>query len=533
MTQHSLPAPHVLAERSKDTVLLKRPIVAHMHWEGGGVLCLGPISIAAHIEEKIETPLALAVPVIEAVSGSSITAVGIAMRDPENPEKPLNTCRDVAKRFEKGCPVVMPPRPNRLTKLFAASAINMVNRIINPEKIKADGIFIRSINQHCDMLMATVPSDKIQLVQNLRKKATELWLNRNDAAHALKLCAKLSTEEISDGKKIRTYFPTEETIALSEKISSLVSRRSTSKNHRLTTAFLHAAVIGMDKIKQWKLHNEDKLYDPEVRKRVFRESVGDVKLSDLINTIYIPSFDVRQQNSISMRARKHDPFDLRPDASQSIKPYDMKAWDACMASSAALLAYPPHITEAGTITIDKATLHTPNFSVINTYQHKPDGTDVVSITLGTGHHDTDDISDDELFKFYMDHSEIGNTHLFEEAKAYNRSSSDMALDCLIGAENRFVISPRLSCHTEEEYMAAPSQDISDASPENIAKIKHLYAKLIESEEKTINHICQMLADNLYLIGRMDKEKFDRVTARLGVKNEQGMKPPCSFEPKPV
>ncbi len=533
MTQHSLPAPDILAERSKDTVLLKRPIVAHMYWEGGGVLCIGPISIATHIEEKIETPLALAVPVIEAASGSSITAVGIAMRDPKNPERPLHTCRDILDRFEKDCPVVMPPKPNRLTKLFAASAITMINRIINPEKIKADGIFIRSINQHCDILMASIPREKIQLVENLRKRATELWLNRNDAASALKLCTKLSTEEKGDGKKVKPYIPAEEVVALTEKISSLVSRRSTSKSHRLTTTFMHAAVIGMDKIKQWKLHNEDRLYDPEVRKEVFRQNVGEVRLGDLINSLYIPSFDVRQQNSISLRSRKHDPFDLNPDAPQSTKPYNMKAWDACMASSAMLLAYPPHITEAGTITIDKATLHTPNFSVTNTYQHKPDGTDVVSITLGTGHHDTDDISDEELFKFYTDHSEIGNTNLFEEAKAYNGSNSDMALDCLLGAKNRFVISPRLSCHTEEEFIEAPSPDISDTSPENIAKVKRLYEKLIESEEKNINHICQLLADNLYLIGRMDKEKFDRVTARLGVKNGRDIKTPRPPELKAV
>lgn len=507
-----------LADRAQHTVLLKRRAVFHLYGQGGGVLGRIPILVGADIEKKIETPLGLAFQVKEGASTSGPLVAGISIPHPIDPHLPKYSCEQLDRRYVEDCPVLFPEKPNRLYKMFAANAINLAERMIDPAKVKADQMFIESIKRHCEALQTEVPKEKIPLIDALREKSTKRWMTRADTQAALKLCGKLGLYEPGDNKKkIAPYDPTSATLDLTARIGSLITRRSTSKHGELTTLFKRAAVASMDMVKKHWAPRESRMHDPDTRRTIFQEAMGDARLSECIGSVYFAAFDTRRMTFLPFYARKKNLFDTSMNAPATTFPHDLKVWDAAMATSANLLAYPPHRTEGGVIAADKATLHTSIFVISDIIRHKPEDADVISVTLGTGEHVTDDIDDDELFDHYAENNEIGNERILEEAKAYANTSANMAAGNLIGEKNIFVISPRMSWRNEEEFLEFPSADITDATPENMEKIENRAHKLITEEQRKINHVCQMLADNLYLLGLMDKEKFDRVTDRLGVK----------------
>jgi hypothetical protein len=202
-------------------------------------------------------------------------------------------------------------------------------------------------------------------------------------------------------------------------------------------------------------------------------------------------------------------------AAVSSKP-ERKAWDANMATTTNLLAYPPHKMEDGTIVIEKGTIHTANYVISEVIAHKPPDTGIISITFSTGHVVTEQMTDDELMQYY-ETGEI-NERFLDEANAQVNTAAFMANANHIDKDNIFILSPRMSPLDEKEMTEFPSRDITDGSPENMAKIEKRARRFVEEDEDKINRICQILADNLYLLGRMSRVKYDRVTTRLGIRD---------------
>jgi hypothetical protein len=208
----------------------------------------------------------------------------------------------------------------------------------------------------------------------------------------------------------------------------------------------------------------------------------------------------------------------------------MKAWDANMATTANLLAFPPYITEAGVLMTDKAPIYTPGVTISQIEKCKPPGFDIISITLSTGHSVISDMDDKQLHDFYMQSGELGNELFLEEAKAATTTAWHKDLAARIGKKNIYYLSPRMTWKNLEEEREFPSSDITDASEENLDKIIRRAEKYLAAKQDEINQLWQTLADNMYLLGHIDKPKFDEITTRLGVKRNILA---CAYDNGPV
>ena len=522
MAQDISSATETHEDRARHTVLLKRRTVFDWYAQGGGVLGLIPVRVGAHIEKLIETPLSIAIQVKEAASTGGPFIAGISMRDPKDPTKPRYTCDEIGDKYVADCPALFPEMPWRMAKMLAVNGMSIVERLFDPSKVKSDIAYIKKIDNCCDQLNGAVPVEKMTLVDALRDRATKRWMTHSDLEAALKLCRKFSTADPGNTKKnIQEYSPTEKTKALVAEVGNLISLRSTSKSGRLTSIFRRATVASFDVAKKHWLNTGSYTYNPHIRQNLFEESMGQTKLSQAFGSVYFAAFDTRRMSYVPFYARKKDFFSTDPDSECVMSHPDMKMWDASMATTANLLAYPPHRTQNGFITSDKAPIHTPIFGISEIISNiNRQDTDVVLIIASTGHYETDDgMDDDQLYKHYVENNVLGNDRELEEAKAYAITKDMMAIANLIGGDNIIQISPRMSWHNDIELQEFPSSDITDARPENMAKIEKRAQTLIVEEDQKIRRLCQMLADNLYLIGQMDKVKFDRVTERLGIKDE--------------
>jgi len=275
--------------------------------------------------------------------------------------------------------------------------------------------------------------------------------------------------------------------------------------------------MAMDTVQSRLGPRENRFHSPELKQSLFQMRMGDRKMNDFMGSIYFAAFSPRDMSFYPIYSRRENLMDFDPKSPAHVSDPNMKAWDANMATTANLLAYPPHKTEAGTLTVDKATIHTPIFGISEILRYKPKDLGVISITFSTGHIVSDDMTDEQLHAYYTDNGEAGNDRFLEECKAYTTTLSRMALANLIGEENIFVISPRMSWKDIDEMNEFPSSDITDASPENMAKIQRRAEKYLRDKQEKINNIWQVLTDNMYMLGQIDKPKFDEITERLGVK----------------
>ena len=104
-----------------------------------------------------------------------------------------------------------------------------------------------------------------------------------------------------------------------------------------------------------------------------------------------------------------------------------------------------------------------------------------------------------------------------ELEHYVMSSMRETIRQRIGRENIIEISPRMSPHTHSELLRFPSTDVLNASKENIEKIVQRAQDLIVEEDEALRQLAQMLVDNLYNLGQMDKDKYYRVSERLAIR----------------
>lgn len=523
MAQDVLSATDTLEERTKHTVLLKKPSIVHTYAEGGGVLGKMFPVIGHDWEEQTGIPFGLAIHVKEAVSTGMPFITGISYPDPTQPTGMRFSCRDLIQIYDDDCSIMFAKKPRRLFNLLASNGINLAKRFIDPTESRRDRAHIERIKQYCDLLRAEVPADKHSIVESLRERATNIWLTKSGVDACLKMSKKISNDIPGNPKKkIEPYHATEKAKHYSEEIGFLLNRRSTSQKGMLSTLFTRASVFSMDKAKAWLGPRENRYHSPEIKEQLFKSHMGDMPLTGLVGSIYTAAFSPRDMSIVYMYARREDFLDMKPAAPvATASPLNMKAWDANMATTANLLAFPPHCTEDGTLMVDKATIHHSGFVISEIIKYKPQDMGIISITLSTGHTAVNELNDEQLFEFYAENGELGNDHFLEETKSYTTTAWHKDLAARIGEENIFYLSPRMSWKDIDEEREFPSTDITDASPENLSKIERRAEKYLHDKREKINRLWQTLADNMYMLGYIDKPKFDQITKRLGVKATLG------------
>lgn len=523
MAQDVLSAADTLEERIKHTVLLKKPSIIHAYAEGGGVLGKMFPVIGNDWEEQTGIPFGLAIHVKEAVSTGMPFMTGISYPDPSSATGMRFSCRDLMRIYDDDCSIMFAKKPRRLFNLLASNGINLAKRFIDPAESRRDRAHIERIKQYCDLLREEVPADKKEIVETLRERATNIWLTRSDVDACLKISMKISHDAPGNPKKrIEAYYASDNARRYSEEIGFLLNRRSTAQKGLLSTLFTRASVYSMDKAKSFLGPRENRYHSPEIKEQLFKSHMGDMKLTGLVGSVYTAAFSPRDMSIVYMYSRRHDFLDMQPDAPVATAfPPEMKAWDANMATTANLLAFPPHITENGMLMADKATIHHSGFVISQIIKYKPQDMGIISITLSTGHTAVNELNDEQLFEFYAENGELGNDHFLEETKAYTTTAWHKDLATRIGEENIFYLSPRMSWKDIDEEREFPSTDITDGSPENLAKIERRAKKYLHDKREKINRLWQILADNMYMLGHIDKPKFDQITARLGVKAAPG------------
>ncbi len=519
MSQDVLSAPDALTERSAHTVLLKKPAVIHAFAEGGGVLGMMFPVIGHDWEEKTGIPFGRAIHVKEAVSTGMPFMTGISLYDPNNPGGMRYSCQELMAMYNDDCQIMFAKKPRRLFNLVATNGLNLAKRIIDPTESRKDRAHIERIKHYCDLLSAEVPQDKKATVAELRERASKIWLTRSDVDMCLKISKKISEDSPGNTKKkLEPYVATASAKRYAEEIGFLLNRRSTAQKGLLSTLFARVGVYSMDKAMTFLGPRENRFHSPEIKQQLFHSHMGDVPLTALAGSVYTAAFSPRDMSIFYMYSRRDNLLDMNPQAPVAeAHPPTMKAWDANMATTANLLAFPPHITEYGTLTADKATIHHSGFVISQILKYKPADMGVISITLSTGHTAVNEMNDKQLYEFYADNGEIGNDHFLEESKAYTTTAWHKDLATRIGEENIYYLSPRMSWKDLDEEREFPSTDITDGSPENMQKIKRRAEKYLHDKQDKINRLWQTLADNMYLLGHIDKPKFDDITARLGVR----------------
>lgn len=517
MAQDTSTAAETIEDRARHTVFLKKPHIIVAHGHGGGVLgAMYPVMGAA-IEERIETPLGFAIHVKDIASTAGPFFTGISIPHPADPAKPRYSCEQLITIYSEDCQAIMPPKPNRILKMLFSNAITAAGRVFDPAKHKNDQRRIQAIKRLCDELLAFVPDDKKQVVERLKEKAATPWLTKSGKESVLKLCSRISEPTAGDArKKLTPYMPIPEALERVRNIVTYVSARSTTQRGSLGTIFMQAAIKAMNTLQPYLGTVDDRLHSPDVKMRIFQERMGDLTLEQCFGSMYFSAFNPRAMSFMPMYSRRENLLDVMPDTPAVTSKPQRKAWDANMATTTNLLAYPPHKMEDGTIVIEKGTIHTANFVISEVVAHKPPETGIISITFSTGHVVTEQMADTELMEYY-ETGEI-NERFLDEANAQVNTAAFMANANYIGKDNIFILSPRMSPLDEKEMAEFPSRDITDGSPGNMVKIEKRARKFVADEKEKIDHICQILADNLYLLGKMDRAKYDRVTARIGLRD---------------
>ena len=518
MTQDVSSAADTLEERVKHTVLLKKPSVVHGFAEGGGVLGKMFPVFGNDWEEKTGIPFGLAIHVKEGVSTGLPFMTGISIPDPENPMRPLYSCKDIMRMYDEDCAEMFKQKPRRLFNLLASNGINLAQHFIDPAQSREDRAHIERIKRYCDLLLEEVPEDRQKYVTLLRERASVIWLTKSNRDSALRLFDKFTKEiPANPKKKIEGYKPTEKAVEYVDEIGRLINRRSTGQKGLLRTLFMRSVLFSMDTVKTRLGPRENRYHSPVVKEEIFKMRMKDRTPDQVIGSLYAAAYSPKKNSIVYFYSRRENLLDMSPTAPVAhLSHPGMKLWDINMATTANLLAFLPHVTEEGLLTVDKATIHAPGFVISQTIKYKPQAMGVINITLSTGYTALRDRDDKQIYEFYAENSEV-HQHFLDESKSYRTTDAHMDLAERIGEENIFYLSPRMSWKDYDEMINFPSLDITDASPENMAKIERRAEKYLRDKADLFNRLWQTLADNMYLLGHIDKPKFDEITNRLGVK----------------
>lgn len=476
----------------------KKRTIFILYIPGGAMLGIIPAVVLARLEELTETPTAELFQAFDGVSTGSVLAAGMNV--------PGMTGAQGTELFCKNGPSFFPSIPGRTGRMLTANIVNVLQDYLDPAK--ADELLILELGKLCDALRAKMPADSHAQVDVLEEKISRKWLTPSRKKDALRLCEKLA----------RKFPGLEEDLSM---IGELVFARTSCG--RLSMTFKRAAVGALEAVK-WCMNADDPdkyMYDPENPRKTYMGIFGERRLSDCTRSIYISTYDARNNRVITFFNRRKDFFSMVPEIGSETSPGNHKLWDVVMASTANPYAFPPHKTEDGIVCVDKAVIHPPFAAVNDIMEHKPADADVKIVILGTGKY-LKTLPEDMIVEYYKNIGVLGNLmkgREIAELEGYIMSASHAVLCRTLGKDAVIDISPRLVPHTYSEAQEFPARDSLNASEDNIKKILRQARNLLVAEDDRIRELAHMLAENLYNLGQMSEEKYKRVRERIGVKSE--------------
>lgn len=499
----------------KETEPKPKRTIFILYIPGGAILGLIPSMMLERLEELTETPTGHLFQVVDGVSTGSILAAGMGVRDKEDPTKPKISSKEMSKLFRRIGPKIFPDIKGRQAKLVTSNLLNFVEDNLDPTRVER-GVLNR-INKACNALSESITDEEQKKTFiKLREVITSRWLTKSNKTYGLKLCGQLREANESLAKNI-------------DHISGLFSLRP--ETGVLSRVFRQSAVGGAKLVK--KAWAKNYMFDAEVPKKYFRKFFGENRLDESLLSIYISTYDLKNNRRYTFFSRKKDFFSTDPNTPSVTSKNNNKIWDTVMASVANPFAFPPHLTEDGLLCSDKAPVHTPFTSVLDVMKNKPDDADVKLVIMGCGTHLNKNLEDDDddLETMAQDINRLGMIGNLARGKElahitnYVMSGARAATRQMLGENNIVEFNPPLAPRSDAEQDQVPDRDVLNGTPENIDKIENRTKQYIEENDQEFRKLSLTLIENLRNIGRMDDAKYKRVKAEItsGIKDPSCLK----------
>lgn len=481
----------------------KRPCVYALYVPGGGVYGLMPLVMLERLNQLTGIPTANIFPVQEGVSTGAIVIAGLNIPDAQG--NPKYTEEQAIDKFIENASEFFPPMPGRGRRLAVFNTLSRMRKNMDPRETSKFLIIgairsaakIKQLAKTAGTGAQNLDDDDLGILNEIKDRSKKRWISWSDIRFISKqtkiLSDKTDIDEIKDELKHINDFA--------------VNRRT---HGGLKGVFHRACFYGVNCLRNAHSHNIH--FDPEIPKRAFQEHFGDATIADLISSVYISTYDYRNEEKLTFYSRKRNPFDTSPDAPRSNSRLMPKTWDAVMASISSGLAYPAHRMENGLPTEDWAPIHNPQKSVDTTIDNLPEDVDFKLVIMGTG---------DNKIPYRADHGIIG--HLQEgrtlrDMHKYTNSDFRKKLLKRFGPDSIIEFNPRLAPRTMEEHKNFPTKDILDASHEQmeriIARTREYLAK--EDTDRQLKTLAVDLVENMHMTGQVTREHVNAVRRRCGM-----------------
>ncbi|MFN3826541.1 MAG: patatin-like phospholipase family protein [Micavibrio sp.] len=485
----------------KRTLDQNSPAVFMLYVPGGGVLGAIPAVVMARLEELLETPLMEAFHGADGVSVGAILVAALNTPDPDNPLKPKYSAADLVETFCTKIKEFFPPMNGRLTRMFLTNTYHTVRRFIDPEV--TDRLRLEDMKEICQKMRDKSDSFLKPLIDSLEQQALQKWTSTEYCNKVCDLCNQIKTFNEN----------------LENECTALLSHayHRTEGSSALKNIFKRSVLRVGDYVnRHW---GGNYLYDANYIKESYRQLYGENRMSDLLRSTYIATFDSHKNRKHTFLVRKNDLLDISNQANDEVSANNHLIIDAVMASSAHPMAVEPHETEDGMICTDPAVWHAPTRSVLDmlrTTREKYPDAHVKLVVLGTGEY-LGQTSRSEIKERMTQLGVAGNIvdgYQLSQIQAYVMGNASDILKRELGEENIIEINPRLMPTNHREQSTFPSRDVLDTSDENLGRVMAAARRTLVEKDTEIRNLARMIAENMKMLGHISEDKYEGIMARI-------------------
>lgn len=265
-------------------------------------------------------------------------------------------------------------------------------------------------------------------------------------------------------------------------------------------------------------------YDPANLSKALKALYGDAQLKDSLKSLVIPCYnidgeqlEVVEEEDEGDDAPVHTKNNVSDEGGHAVwfkniltktprgvsrKTARVKLHDAVQASCAAPTYYPCHHfpttwPETGETSeyaaIDGSIFDNPCISYLGAIrQHVPEGRKLIMIGLGTGY--TNRSYKKEDWNRYGSLGVVDPVNDFPLINIFFHASESALLETF-GNEmghDLYIFNKSLVADPQDDW---PSPQIDDAAPENLKKMKNFAEVIIEENQKSFDHVCDLLVRN--------------------------------------
>ena len=472
----------------------KQPSVYVLSLPGGGMHGILSLVGLIKLRELLETPTSEAFQVKMSASTGSIIAPSISINDPENPGTPLLNSRDALLKYLQQGKKIFPKIPKRNLKMGITGVIDLIRH--SNEVDKKNELLIKDIREQIDLLRPFVNESARGELDKIHERIGDRWLLWHDRENQIQKLQKLHQEypHLKGFDKLIDYTRRRDT-------STWLKKQFTqaSEKHILTPIYNHFA--------------SDIMFNHSVAQDLFRKTFRpESKLEDVLGSIVIFAHNQETRKAELFYKFNEDIFDSSPGAPAEISHPKAKIWDIVMASISNVFAFPRHKMEDGQTRRDHGTAYSLTYPLLMLKRKLPKDTQIKVVEFGTGY--VDNVKDE-----FSPFAELLINGI-KENMDHTRSLSLDSLKEIITEDNITIFNPRLSPRNIEEYDRFPSGDFTDASKVQMRRLVTLAREYYNSEEidLRLKAIASEIAENLFILGKIDEDKYARILTRCGSEN---------------